>query len=324
MPLPHDKIASVYHQLSRQLSAGLTLAQSLRAPSAAPADDSLRLAALAESGASFAVIAASAGPWLPTSDRAFLIAAARTGRLPRVLTNLAERHEQIAQTRRRVLLSCLYPACVFHLGALLFPFLRLIDFETGLRWSLPAYLGGVAAILLPAWGLVTITWILVRRENPTALAVLGALPAIGGYRKNQALADFAFALGNLLEGGEPIGPAWLTAGNLARSPRIAAAARTIHAAIERGEPPGPRLAETAVFPPEFIARYRTGETTGSLDAALLSLAADHQATANQRLMAASMLYPSLLFAAVAAMVAWFVIRFALQYVGKINSLMDGM
>lgn len=324
MPLSPAPLSQFYHQLAQQLSAGLTLAQALRAPSSAPADDTLRLAALAESGVSISEIVANAGDWLPSSDRPFLVAAAQSGRLPRVLINLAERHAQIAQTRRRVALACVYPVGVFHFTAFIFPFLRLINFETGLNWSLSAYLGGLLAILLPVWGAVIVLWILIRRENPAALAFLDRLPALGGYRRNQSLADFAFALGNLLEGGAPIGGAWLTAGGLARSPRIAAAARTIHARIELGEAPGPHLLGTQAFPPAFVARYQTGETTGGLDTALLALAAEHQAAANRNLAAATLLYPAVLFGCVALMVAWIVLSFAMQYYGRINSLIDGM
>lgn len=324
MPLSSTQLSRFYHQLAQQLGAGLTLAHALRAPSPAPAADAHRLAALAENGASIPQIIASAGDWLPATDRPFLVAAASAGRLPRVLVNLSERHAQLAQTRRRVLFSCLYPVGVFHLAVLVFALFQLIDFDTGIHWSLAAYLRNAFAILLPAWALVFVTWILVRRANPLALALLDLLPAIGGYRRHQALADFSFALGNLLEGGAPIGHAWLTAGGIARSRRLDAAAKKIHARIETGEAPGPHLAATGVFPPDFVARYQTGETTGSLDTALLALAADHQTTANQRLTAATMLYPGLLFASVAAMVAWIVIRFALQYVSKLNSLANGL
>lgn len=324
MPLSHAKLSQVYQQLARQLAAGLTFAQSLRAASAAPATDTLRLSSMAESGVSIPEIIAVAGDWLPQNDRPFLAAAAGSGRLPRVLENLAERHTQLAQTQRRVLLACVYPVGVFHLGAVIFPFLRLIDFKTGLHWSLAAYLGGLLAILLPVWGGAFLLRTLIRRQNPFVLGLLDILPAIGGYRKNQALADFSFALGNLLESGAPISQAWVAAGEIARSPRIAVAARTIHARIELGESPGPHLAGTQVFPPDYIARYQIGETTGSLDNALFTLAAEHQSTANQRLMVASMIYPGLLFAAVALMVGWFVISFALQYYGQINSIVDGM
>jgi type II secretory pathway component PulF len=81
------------------------------------------------------------------------------------------------------------------------------------------------------------------------------------------------------------------------------------------------LTEAGVFPAEFVARYRTGETTGGLESALLALAADHQQRANSRLTAATVLYPAMLFAVVAAMVGYIVIGFVLNYVNTLNSLM---
>lgn len=325
MPLSHTKLSTLYRQLAQQLSAGLTLAQALRAPSPAPAGDCFRLAAMAEGGLAVAEIVAAAGEWLPLSDRPFIVAAAGSGRLPQVLANLSERHAQIGATQMRAGLACIYPLGVFHFGALLFPFLRLIDFENGgLQWSTQAYLGGLLAILLPVWGSGAVLWFAVRVGNPLALALLDALPAIGGYRTHQALADFAFALGNLLEAGAPIGDAWKDAGKISRSRRLSRAADEINAVIQSGLAPGPRLEATRAFPSEFIARYQTGETTGSLEASLLALAADHQARANQRLTIASMLYPGLLFAAVAIMVGWFVINFYAGYVGNLNKMLEGM
>ena len=324
MSLPHDKLSIFYRQLAQQLAAGLTFAQALRSPSPAPAGDAFRLAGMAEGGQPMNAIIAAAGTWLPVSDRPFLVAAAASGRLPLVLANLSDRHAQISLTRRRVILACLYPVGVFHFAAILFPFLRLIDFERGLQWSFAAYLGGLLAILVPVWGGAILLWWLIRRENPLALGLLNLLPAIGGYRKHQALADFSFALGNLLEAGAPIGQSWLDAGNIARSRRLRAASEKIHKRIMVGEAPGPLLAGTHAFPHDFIARYQTGETTGSLEGSLLSLAADHQATANGRLTAASILYPSLLFGMVALMIGWLVISFAMKYYGTINHMLDTM
>ena len=319
--LQHSKLSLLYRQLAQQLAAGLTLAQALRAPSPAPAGDSFRLAAMAEGGASVAQVMAAAGAWLPETDRPFLVAAAASGRLPLVLANLAERHTQISVTQKRVVLACIYPVGVFQFAAVLVPFLRMIDFEKGLCWSTAGYLGGLAAILVPVWGGAIALWILVKRENPLALGLLGMMPAIGGYRKHQALADFSFALGNLLEAGAPIGQAWLDAGVISRSGKVRRAAARMHQRIDGGLSPSAHLAESGVFSEEFMARYRTGEMTGSLEASLLALAADHQAKANQRLVAASMLYPGLLFAAVAAMVGYIVIGFVLTYVRTLEGLM---
>jgi general secretion pathway protein F/type IV pilus assembly protein PilC len=323
VPLPSDKLAIVYHTLAQLLGAGVTLAQALRSPSPAPGADCYRLAGLIESGASISEVIGAAGDWLPQSDRPFLLAAAGTGRLPLVLQNLAARHEQIGATRRRVIFASLYPVGVFHFAALIFPFLRMINFEQGIQGGMSSYVTGVLTILVPVWVGAGLLFYLVRRENPLAVRLLDLLPAIGGYRKNQALADFSFALGNLLEAGAPIGQAWRDSGRIARSRRILVASQKIEELIEGGLAPGPNLKKFRVFPADFVARYQTGETAGGLEKALLLVAADYQIRANQRLAAASMLYPSLLFGAVALMVAYVVIGFFMNYIGTLNKLMDG-
>lgn len=323
MPLASTKLALVYHNLAQLLGAGVTLAEALRAPSPAPVADCMRLSGLIESGASMPEVIGAAGAWLPQSDRPFILAAAGSGRLPLVLENLAARHEQIGATRRRVLFACIYPVGVFHFAALIFPFLRMINFEQGLQGGVSSYVTGVLTILLPVWLGAGLLFYLVRRENPLALRLLDLLPAIGGYRKHQALADFAFALGNLLEAGAPIGQAWRDSGRIARSRRILAAAREIEGLIEGGLSPGPSLGQYRVFPPDFSARYQTGETAGGLEKTLLVLAADYQIRANQRLAAASLLYPGLLFSAVVVMVAYVVIGFFMNYVATLNKLLDG-
>ncbi len=323
MSLSPQKLSLFYRQLGQQLSAGLTLVQALRMPSPAPLADCQRLAAQAEAGQSVRTLVASAGPWLPEQDRPFLTASAESGCLPRILENLAERYAQLHAIRVRVALACAYPLVVYHLGALVFPFLRLIDFQQGITWSLAGYLGGVFCLLLPVWGGGTVFYLLVQKGHPLALGLLDRLPAIGGYRENQALADFAFALGNLLEAGAPIGSSWLDAGRCSRSTLIETASRHVHSIIEQGLAPGPRLAATAVFPGEFIARYMTGETTGNLESALLKLAADYQAKANQRLLVASMLYPGVLFGLIALLVALFVISFYASYFNALNAMANG-
>jgi type II secretory pathway component PulF len=323
VPLSPAKLSPLYHQLAQQLGAGLTLAQALRAPSPAPAADTRRLAGLAEAGRPVDEVLGSAGSWLPAEDRPFLIAGAASGRLPRVLTHLADRHAQLATTRRRLLIGAVYPVGVFHFAALVLPFLRMIDFERGFSGSVASYLAGVAWLLVPAWALFFLFVWGVKRGVWLAHALLDLLPAVGGYRREQALADFSFALGILLEAGTPIGRAWDEAGRIARSPRLRRAAVRIGARIEQREAPGGHLEATRAFPHDFVARYQTGEMTGSLEATLLALAADHQERARGRLAAAAVLYPGLMVAAVIGMVGYTVISFALKYVGALERLLGG-
>lgn len=321
--LPHRQLAACYRQLSQQLGAGLTIAQSLQTPSSIPASERLKLSGLIEAGHSLAEVFNTAGPWLPASDRPFLIAAAATGRLPLVLQALAERHGHLDKLQTRVLLACLYPIGVLHFGALAFAFFRLIDWEVGLHWDLGQFGLGVAMILGPFWSVTIVLVLLIKQRCPPVLALLNLLPAIGGYRKNQALADFAFALGHLLEAGASIGTAWASAGEISNSPRLARASEATCAQIEQRELPSKYIGQHSVFPAEFIALYRTGEATGSLEKNLLHLAALHQEKARHHLTLASIVYPGLLFLGVAGLVLSIIVSFYSDYLHDILKMIDG-
>ncbi len=324
LSLSHPKLSAFYLQLSQQLGAGLTLAQSLAAPSPAPYADCARLLRLIHDGEPVDRIFASAGDWLPEEDRPFLIAAADTGRLPLILKTLSERHAHLGALQNRVVYTCLYPVGVLHFGSLVFAFFRLIDWQSGIHWSTPRFIAGALMILLPFWISAILLFVLTRRRNPFAMFFLNLLPAIGGYRRQQALADFAFSLGHLLEAGAPIEDAWRNAGQIANSPRIAAAAEDIRTHILDGGAPGARLMSHRVFPHDFVALYQTGETAGGLDKNLLHLAQIHQERANQKLSLAATIYPGLLFFTVAGLVLYIVITAYAGYYGTINKMMDGM
>jgi type II secretory pathway component PulF len=319
LPLSHAKLAAFYLQLSQQLGAGLTLAQALSERSSAPADDCASLVSQIENGATVATLFTSAGDWLPNEDRPFLIAAAETGKLPIILKALSQRHELLGAQQSRMIFSSLYPLGVLHFGALVFSFFRLINWEKGLQWSTLGFIGGVLMIILPFWTGAIVLTVLVRRRNPLALKFLDLLPAVGGFRRHQALADFAFSLGHLLEAGAPIGSAWKQAGKIANSPRIEVAAQAICSAIDSGTAPGTLLKSHAVFPDEFVTLYRTGERSGSLDQNLLHLAELHFERAQKQLKLAAALYPGLLFFAVAGLVLYIVVS---SYAGYLKSITD--
>jgi type II secretory pathway component PulF len=322
MPLSHKKLAAWYHLLAQQLDAGLPFPAALRASvgSGPPASALTQMADITESGGLIDDALRTAGSWLPPSDKLFLSAGAETGRLPRVLRNLSARHAQFSAIKTRLLLSCAYPLAVLHLGLLLFPLLGMIDWEKGFLWDAAAYARALAFTLLPIWLAGASLLFLARRESPLLFQLTRLLPAFRGYVTAQALADFAFALGNFLEAGLRIDHAWQAAGTITRSPALRSAAHTIDAIIARGEQPGPHLAHHPCFPADFTALYRTGELTGQLEQNLLRLAELHQERANTSLKVASLLYPALLFVGVVIVIGWHVVSFYSGYLGMLEKL----
>jgi type II secretory pathway component PulF len=322
MFLGHRKLAAWYAQLAQQLEAGLPFASALRLSqgTGAPAKSLEAMAARIESGGSVGDALRCAGAWLPLADLLALTAAAEAGRMPRTLYTLSERHTQIGAAKLRMILACAYPLGILHFGLLLLPVVRMINWETGFRWSAAAYARGLAFTIIPLWALGIAIWMLVRRGSPLIAGLTRVLPALGGYSRSQALADFSFALGNFLEAGVPIAQAWATARLITPSRDLKAAAAAMEATIARGESPGTKLDAWTCFPADFVALYRSGEATGQLDINLLRLAAQKQDAANRALTLATMIYPSLMFLVVAGGVAYFVISIYAGYLKMLGDL----
>jgi type II secretory pathway component PulF len=323
MLLGHRKLATWYEQLAQQLEAGLPLSAAFRASkgTGAPSRALEAMATRIDGGGSVADALRNAGSWLPYADLLTLTAAAEAGRMPRTLQTLATRHAQIGTAKLRIVLACIYPLAVLHLGLLLLPIVRMIDWEKGFQWSAATYVRGVMATIIPLWALLITLWILARRGSPWLARVTRFMPAFRAYMREQSLADFSFALGNFLEAGVPIQQAWATLRLITPAHELKTAAAAMEQTIARGERPGASLDRWSCFPPDFVALYRTGEATGQLDVNLLRLAAQKQEAANRALTLATIIYPMFMFIVVAVMVAYFVISI---YAGYLNMLGDVM
>jgi len=321
MALGNRQLGRFYHQLAQPLAAGLPLPAALRLATrtGAPAAALEAMAKKIETGGSFDDALGLAASWLPASDRLALSAAAATGGLPRILQQLSARHAQLGAARLRVLLACAYPTALLHAGLLLLPVARMINWEKGFEWSLPAYLQTLALSLGSLWFIVSIFWILIRRKNRALRRVILRLPAVGAYLRAQSLADFSFALATYLEAGVPIGPAWRTAGSVASSAELQAAAIAAEQLVNRGIAPGSNLPAWACFPPDFVGIYQTGEATGQLEASLHRWSAQSQETAHRALNFATVLYPAGIFLIIGGSVVYYIVTL---YAGYLKMLVD--
>jgi type II secretory pathway component PulF len=320
--LSHRKLSNWYHQLAQQAEAGLMLADALRASQGTglPTAGIEAMAALIERGGSIDDAFGLSAPWLPTGDRLVLSAAAQVGRMPRALHSLSLRHAEIGKAKRRVLFACFYPLALLHLGLLLLPLMRMVDWNKGFAWDPLVYLRMVTLLVVPLWSVGIAVVIAIRRENPVITGIARHLPMVGGFLRNQGLSDFAFALGNFLNAGMHIDRAWTVAGSIARLPSLRNAAKTVARIIARGEQPGQTLSTLTCFPPDFVALYKSGETTGQLDENLLRLSAQYQEQASQSLRLATFVYPSVVFLVVAIAMVYQAVRFYAGYLKMIENL----
>ena len=321
MSLGHRRLATWYTLIAQQLEAGLRLRDALVTVSSGfPTAATQAMTAAIDRGGTVDDALRAADGWLPYTDQLTLSAAAEAGRMPQLLRNLAARHAQIGNAKVRIVLACLYPLGILHFGLLVWPVLGMIDWEKGFRWSTTTYVRDLMLTLLPLWLLIGTVLLAARRQSPWLWAVTRRLPIIGGYVRAQALGDLSFALGNFVEAGVPIGNAWAAAGLVSRSPELRQCAEAMAATVEQGAGPGTRLGAWKCMPPEVVAQYRTGEATGQLDAALLTVAAQQQERANRALTLTMMVYPALMFLVVAGGVAYAVVSIYGSYLKMVMKL----
>ncbi len=288
--------------MGQHLEAGVVLAGALRLCAGMPEKGREAMARRIEQGTAFEDVLSEAPKWLPEADRYFLVAAMQTGRLPQTFQDLADRHARIGATQLKVMLGLIYPLGVFHIFALLVPVTRMIDYEVGFQWDLTSYLRQVFIILIPLWIILGVLYALARSQHPGLTLILRALPLLRKYSWLQSLADFSNALGTFLHAGVPAPAAWRLSVKLTREPKFRRALQQLAPVFEKGEDPADYLDGLGCFPADFRSYYKAGVATGQLDQNMLRAGAEYQKNANLAMTFASIVYPSLLLVAVAALV----------------------
>ncbi len=322
MALGHRSLSAFYRQFGEQLVAGLPFAEAVRASQGtgmAPDILTAMAGAIEAGGTIEQAFQAAAGP-IPLADRQVLTAAAQAGRMPQTLASLSARHDQLGAIQLRLALACAYPLLVLHAGIVLLPLLRMVDWEKGFLWNAAIYARDIATGAIPLWTMIVVTCILIRRENRAVFVIGTRLPFVSAYLRAQGLSDFAFSLAQYLGAGIHLDRAWALAGATARRPELRDAAKQIEAANARGQPPGGLLPTLPCFPADFVAFYRTGESSGQLEQNLHHVAGQYQDRASRGLTLAAMFYPALLFAGVALVVAINVLRFYGAYFDRLGKL----
>jgi len=317
--ISHKRLSDWYLQLSQHLHAGVPLIASLRMAQGPSERGRNRLADAIEAGQSLPVAMQSAPNWLPKADRIFICAGHETGRLPQTLTTLSDHHTRIGSSQMKAILAILYPLGVLHLAALILPLVGMIDFEVGFTWNAHQHLTKSGILLLPTWVLIMALYLLAATENPLLPRIMRCLPILRRYSKAQALANFSYALGTFVETGVPIQTAWRHAARMSHDTKILSAAKKVDPIIENGGDPTPELKKYKVFPPELVAFYSAGSISGKLDQSLIAAGQRYQLKANHAMTAASIVYPALLFAGVAAFIIYSIFK---VYGGYLQMLLD--
>jgi len=231
-----------------------------------------------------------------------------TGSLPLTLQNLSARHASIGASQMKLVRGLAYPLGVLHIAALLLPITRMIDYESGFNWSLPQYLFESAVFIVPIWLVIGTIFYLIRSDSPWLPRILRLMPILRDYSRSQALANLAYSLGTFIAAGVPVPSAWRLSVKLVNEPRYTQAAAKLEPTFTAGQDPSKELKQFKCFPSDFTAFYQTGAQSGKLDSNLLIAGRQYQERANHAMTFAALVYPTLVFAAVAGLVIYTIFK----------------
>lgn len=294
--LPRRELIHLCFQLEQALRAGIPIVDSLGGLRDGAGQPRIRrllagVVAAIEGGQTLSE-ALAAHP--AVFDRLF-VSLVRTGeaagRLPEVLASLAEtlkwRDELAAHARRIAAYPLLVGGIVLAAAVFLMlhvvPQLRTFIAGSGSTPSLPADLLFLIADALAAYWqaplaaalaavLAALLWL---RLAPTAASRADRLklrlPLIGGLLHKIALSRLASSLALLYAAGVPIVEAIRTAGETTGNRSIEEALLRIEQAIVEGCGLSQAFAGEKLFPPLVIRMLHTGESTGGLEQALISI-----------------------------------------------------
>ena len=316
------KLARWYGQLKQSLRAGIDLPQTLQHCGGPPEKDRLRMVAALRAGQGVDEMLERAPGWLPFSDRLLLSAGAASGKLPEACGALEKEHEDLAENRRHLWLSALYPLLILHGAALMLPVAWAVSLTPD---GNPSFDGGQYARNLlwmfgGTWGFLLLGRLLMRSFPAGAERLLRVIPLVGGYWRHRALARFAATLDALLEAGarfsEAVGGAALAVNDTRLMPAILA----LLPRLDSGQPLGALLGQVRAIPDSFVQRYQTAEQTGQLHHILPELAREHRGSAKRALFHIAFWYPKLLFLAAAVAVGISVAALYSEYLNFVLSL----
>jgi len=255
-------------------------------------------------------------------EKSILYAGERGGRLAHAFQHLAEYFGLLANARRHLLKSILYPVLVLHLGIFISVVLGAILNDTEGIWGrllvtfLCVYAAGFALFLaVRALGKLS-----VKKEALDTF--VNRVPLIGPVRKNLAMARFTKVYHACLLAGFTISEATTMAASAAHSGSILAAGKRLSRLAFNGDLLGPAFVSEDAFPKAFARSYATAELSGSLDKDMERWSLLYQQQSEASIRTLSIILPKIVGGLVMIFVAWKILGFWSDYYGKLESITE--
>lgn len=331
-------LAEFLRRLGMSLESGIDIRKALasevkRSPPSMQAEVEAIQADVA-AGQTFHEAVARCGNFFPPMMRALVDVGEQTGHLPEVLKQLNSHYELQLALRRSFITSITWPLVQFGIALFTFGFLIWISgvigsmtgnktdiLQIGLTGTsgLMVYLLFLAAVAGCLWYL----YFSMVHSKPWVVPIQRGLlkaPILGRALRTLAIARFAWALQLATGTALDVKRSLRLALNSTHHPEFTKQIPAAEAGIQHGEEIHEVLADTGVFPIEFINAVQVGEESGRLTESLGILANQYQDEARRSLAVLTQFAGYGVWGAVAAFIIFLIFRIFLQYTGMIYDL----
>lgn len=259
-----------------------------------------------------------------------------SGALPEVLEHLADHFDNTVALRRRFVSQITWPVIQFVVAtgvlALVIFVLGMLpggeavaEITFGLRGpagaiTFLAFVYGTLALLIG--GYLFASSVVTARQIVDRLTM--ALPVVGKCQRAFAIARFSWAFYLTQQAGMPIRRSLQATFQATGNGAFQAKCESVCASIEAGDSLTVALADTGLFPEDFIEMVHVGETAGTVPEQLHHLSPQFREQAERALSLLCNAVAFLVWGIVAMFIVFFVFRFFLWYVGQINQALEGI
>jgi type II secretory pathway component PulF len=324
-----NRRAQLYEQLASMIAAGVPLMQALEMAGRSNAVRGSRKTILAlighlQEGLTFSDSMVKVKGWLPEFDIALLSVGEQSGRLDASFKLLARYYAARAKIIRDTLAGLAVTLATLHVFLLLFPIGMFVGFVLGIVNSHFSLCLPFIVEKIVVFGVLygTVLFLIFacqgrrgERWRSIVESIVRMIPILRTAVKYLALARLASALDALTNAGVSVVKSWELAGTACGSPRLKREILKWTPQFENGLTPSDMVGQIGYFPEVFANLYHTGELSGKLDETLVRLHAYFEEEGFRTLRAFTRLMNGTIYGLVAALVAYNIIRFWLNYYG---------
>ena len=330
-----NRRAQLYDQLGSMIAAGVPLVKALEMASR---NNSLRgskktilaLISHLQEGHTFSDSMTKVQGWLPEFDVALLSVGEESGRLDTSFKLLGRYYESRAKIIRDTISGLIVTVMTLNVFLLVFPLGFLIGFAQGImNNNFAQCLSFIIEKIVVFGGLYGIVFLLIfacqgnRGEVWRAMveSIFRMIPMLRTAIKYLALARLASALDALTNAGVSVIKSWKLASAACGSPHLKREVLEWTPKLETGATPADMVNQIHYFPEMFRNLYSSAEMSGKLDETLVRLHTYYEEEGFHTLRLFTRILNGLIYGSVAALVAFNVIRFWVNYYGTMMQSM---